>query len=132
VRSIITKTSSTDLTALQNVIINASKFKPRILVCAPSNTAVDNIILKIMDDGFLDGTGRPYKPNIVRVGVGQSIAVKDVNLESKVDAILKEGSSIDKVTVNIKEYKRESVALKLRYKQLRKIYSSSIRSSQDE
>ena len=58
VRSIITKISSTDLTALQNVIINASKFKPRILVCAPSNTAVDNIILKIMEEGFLDGTGR--------------------------------------------------------------------------
>jgi len=34
---------------------NASKKKPRLLVCAPSNTAVDNIILKIMEGGFVDG-----------------------------------------------------------------------------
>ena len=34
--------------------------KPRILVSAPSNTAVDNIVLRIMEQGFLDGDGQRY------------------------------------------------------------------------
>lgn len=33
----------------------ARKKKPRLLVCAPSNAGVDNVILRIMEDGFVDG-----------------------------------------------------------------------------
>jgi hypothetical protein len=44
--------------------------KPHILVAAPSNIAVDNIVGKIMDEGFCDGEGRQYFPQIVRVGRG--------------------------------------------------------------
>ena len=36
---------------------NYSKLKPRLLVAAPSNVAVDNIVSRIMSDGFLDGEG---------------------------------------------------------------------------
>ena len=39
----------------------ASKVKPRILVCAPSNAAVDNIILKIIKIQFVDGIGKKYR-----------------------------------------------------------------------
>ena len=45
---------------------NAAKAKPRLLVCAPSNAAVDNVIMKIMEDGFVDGHGRRYNPSMVR------------------------------------------------------------------
>lgn len=38
-------------------ITAAAKVKPRILICAPSNAAVDNIIMKIVDEGFMDGNG---------------------------------------------------------------------------
>lgn len=31
--------------------------KPHLLVTAPSNVAVDNIIGRIIEDGFLDGNG---------------------------------------------------------------------------
>ncbi|RHY32815.1 hypothetical protein DYB32_002218 [Aphanomyces invadans] len=44
--------------------------KPHILVAAPSNIAVDNIVAKIMEEGFCDGEGRQYFPNIIRVGRG--------------------------------------------------------------
>lgn len=67
---------------------DAAKKRPRILVCAPSNAAVDNIILKIMEDGFIDGNGLRYNPSIVRIGSGQSASVKDVCLEDKVEQYL--------------------------------------------
>jgi senataxin len=44
--------------------------KPHILVTAPSNAAVDNIVGKVIEEGFCDGEGRRYFPQIVRVGRG--------------------------------------------------------------
>eukprot|EP00210_Caulerpa_lentillifera_P002220 g2133.t1 len=42
--------------------------KPRILVCAPSNAAVDELLERIVVHGFHDSAGRNYKPNLIRVG----------------------------------------------------------------
>lgn len=39
----------------QGALEIARKAKPRLLVCAPSNAGVDNVILRIMEDGFVDG-----------------------------------------------------------------------------
>lgn len=39
-------------------------------VTAPSNAAVDNIVGKVIEEGFCDGEGRRYFPKIVRVGRG--------------------------------------------------------------
>jgi hypothetical protein len=41
---------------------------PRILVCAPSNAAVDEILARIVGVGFLDGSEKTYRPHILRVG----------------------------------------------------------------
>ncbi|RLN61321.1 hypothetical protein BBJ28_00005324 [Nothophytophthora sp. Chile5] len=41
--------------------------KPHILVAAPSNAAVDNIVGKVIEEGFCDGEGRRYFPKIVRI-----------------------------------------------------------------
>ena len=86
---------------------NAVRAKPRILVCAPSNAAVDNIILKIMEDGFVDGSGNRYNPSSIRVGVGQSASVKDVALENQVDSILSEHMDLGKLESSIAGYKME-------------------------
>ena len=43
----------------------AAEVKPRILVCAPSNAGIDNVILKIMADRFVDGQGTQYSPRYV-------------------------------------------------------------------
>ena len=45
-----------------------SRSKPHILVTAPSNVAVDNILQRIMEVGFYDGKGSRYFPNILRIG----------------------------------------------------------------
>ena len=86
---------------------DASRNKPRLLVCAPSNAAVDNIILKIMKNGFVDGQGTRYNPSIVRVGVGQSDAVQAVSLGAKVDAFLSEARDAAKIEAAINGYRSE-------------------------
>ncbi|CAH0480271.1 unnamed protein product [Peronospora belbahrii] len=63
------------------------KEKPHILVTAPSNAAVDNIVSKVIEEGFCDGEGRRYFPKIVRVGRGLSANVQSVGLENQVDQI---------------------------------------------
>eukprot|EP00980_Cylindrotheca_fusiformis_P023525 scaffold10571_cov154-Cylindrotheca_fusiformis.AAC.3 len=72
----------------QTALELARKAKPRLLVCAPSNAGIDNVILRIMEDGFVDGSGQRYNPSMIRVGVGQSSVVRDVALQTKVDQIL--------------------------------------------
>lgn len=84
---------------------SASKKRPRILVCAPSNAAVDNIILKIMEDGFIDGNGCRYNPSIVRIGRGQSASVKDVCLEVKVESYITLAMDVTKLECTIEGYK---------------------------
>ena len=88
-------------------LLNAVRAKPRLLVCAPSNAAVDNVILKIMEDGFVDGSGSRYNPSMIRVGVGQSSAVKDVALETQVDNILAEHLDLTKLDASIAGYRME-------------------------
>ena len=73
----------------------ACEVKPRILVCAPSNSGIDNIVLKIMSDKFVDGQGGKYSPNIVRVGSGITNPKCDsVGLKRRVDAIIEQGSNM--------------------------------------
>jgi len=118
VRSIATGESTTNTTKQNNsstlstgakkvAIANAAKHKPRLLVCAPSNNAVDNILRKIMSDGFIDGNGMRYNPSVVRVGVGQSTAVKDVSLQSKVNELIEEAKDVTKLQQAIAGYKFE-------------------------
>lgn len=42
--------------------------KPRILICAPSNAAADELLQRIMDDRFADADGQLYSPNVIRIG----------------------------------------------------------------
>ena len=85
----------------------AKKNMPRLLVCAPSNNAIDNVILKIMEGGFIDGHGSRYNPSIVRIGSGQSVNVKDVSLETKIDSLMGEAQDIVKVQSTIAGFKAE-------------------------
>jgi len=61
--------------------------KPRILIAAPSNVAVDNVVQKIVQLGFVDGTGSSYSPDIVRVGRG-SVGAGVASLDARVDDFL--------------------------------------------
>jgi hypothetical protein len=41
---------------------------PRILVCAPSNAAVDEILGRVISEEFFDNSDKKYRPHILRVG----------------------------------------------------------------
>jgi senataxin len=67
--------------------------KPHLLVVAPSNVAVDNIIERIMEKGFRDSSGSLYYPNILRIGSGGSrkkidSPCRSVTLDESVDTML--------------------------------------------
>lgn len=55
--------------------------KPRILVCTPSNAAVNAVVDGIMQQGFVDNAGNRYNPSILRLGSGTSEEYWSVSLE---------------------------------------------------
>lgn len=63
--------------------------KQKILICAPSNAAVDEICLRLKD-GVLNNSGVVYRPNVVRVGRSDAVnaAIKDLTLEELVESKL--------------------------------------------
>lgn len=60
--------------------------KQKILICAPSNAAVDEIVIRLRD-GIFNREGDIFRPNIVRVGRSDAVnaAIKDLTLEELVD-----------------------------------------------
>jgi senataxin len=103
VRRIATKATG----KIESDLQMARRAKPRLLVCAPSNAAIDNIILKIKEDGFIDGSGRRYNPSMLRVGIGQSNNVRDVSLTNKVDEIFAENLDAQQLQASIAGYRGE-------------------------
>ena len=100
--------------------------KPRILVCAPSNAAVDNVAIKLINDRFVDGNGTKYNPSIVRVGAGiVSDVVKKISLQVAVNSCIEQGadplrleSLIDNGRKELKRLLREVQKLKTRIQAL--------------
>ena len=53
----------------------------KILVCAPSNAAVDELLKKVAHDGVWSDNGTLYTPKIVRCGPGVRAELKQYSLE---------------------------------------------------
>ncbi|KAG9157370.1 hypothetical protein Leryth_005003 [Lithospermum erythrorhizon] len=63
--------------------------KPRMLVCAPSNAATDELLSRVLDRGFIDGEMKVYRPDVARVGVdSQTRAAQAVSVERRADQLL--------------------------------------------
>ncbi|CAB4256527.1 DNA/RNA helicase SEN1 [Maudiozyma barnettii] len=60
--------------------------KQKVLICAPSNAAVDEICIRLKD-GVYDRNGNLIKPRVVRVGRSDvvNVAIKELTLEELVD-----------------------------------------------
>ncbi len=65
--------------------------KPRILVCAHSNAAVDELLERLLAGGFCDVAGAMYRPGIVRVGAEEALSerVRKVWVEELAARLLK-------------------------------------------
>lgn len=63
--------------------------RPRILVLAPSNVGVDNIVERVLERGFIDGNGNPYFPSMLRLGSGSKRSkVRVISLEETTEQIM--------------------------------------------
>ncbi|KAF4346363.1 hypothetical protein G4B88_003394 [Cannabis sativa] len=63
--------------------------KPRMLVCAPSNAATDELLARVLDRGFIDGEMMVYRPDVARVGVdSQTRAAQAVSVERRTEQLL--------------------------------------------
>ncbi|KAJ0987929.1 hypothetical protein J5N97_006285 [Dioscorea zingiberensis] len=66
--------------------------KPRMLVCAPSNAATDELLARVLDQGFIDGEMKVYRPDVARVGVdSQTRAAQAVSVERRTEQLLQKG-----------------------------------------
>ncbi|KAG7542768.1 P-loop containing nucleoside triphosphate hydrolase [Arabidopsis thaliana x Arabidopsis arenosa] len=80
---------------LKPEVVNASrKYRLRVLVCAPSNSALDEIVLRLLTTGLRDENAQTYTPKIVRIGLKAHHSVASVSLDHLVTQ--KRGSAIDK------------------------------------
>ena len=66
--------------------------KPRILVCAPSNAATDNLLERVMSRGFRKTDGDAYYPDVIRVGAADAMVsekVTVVHAQAKVEGLMR-------------------------------------------
>ena len=68
--------------------------KKKILLCAPSNAAIDEVAKRITE-GLRDTSGRQLRPSVVRIGTESSINIstKDISLDFIVDQKLETAGS---------------------------------------
>ncbi|KAK7319360.1 hypothetical protein RJT34_04080 [Clitoria ternatea] len=62
-------------------ITSSRKYRVRVLVCAPSNSALDEIVLRVFNGGVHDENDRSYCPKIVRIGLKAHHSIKAVSLD---------------------------------------------------
>lgn len=53
----------------------------KILVCAPSNVAIDEIVRKIMSVGLIDAEGNKFMPKFIRIGPNYHPSLKEFALD---------------------------------------------------
>ncbi|KAH6772481.1 P-loop containing nucleoside triphosphate hydrolases superfamily protein [Perilla frutescens var. hirtella] len=67
-------------------VVNSSrKYRVRVLVCAPSNSALDEIVLRILNTGIRDENDHAYNPKVVRVGVKPHHSIMAVTMDYLVE-----------------------------------------------
>ncbi|CAI7892383.1 unnamed protein product [Closterium sp. NIES-54] len=62
------------------------KQRAHVLVCAPSNAALDEIVLRLLHTGLRDDIGGIYSPSVVRVGLNAHHSVASVAMDNLVGA----------------------------------------------
>lgn len=84
---------------------------PKVLICAPSNAAVDELVLRLRD-GIVDLKGASLSPKIVRLGRGDAInqAVRDLSLEELIDRLLNVQATEAKIDPSIRSEHTKCIA----------------------
>ncbi|KAG2371087.1 helicase MAGATAMA 3 [Vigna angularis] len=78
-------------------VTSSRKYRARVLVCAPSNSALDEIVLRVLNGGVHDENDRVYCPKIVRIGLKAHHSIKAVSLD---ELMKQKRSSANKSSTN--------------------------------
>ncbi|KAK1300878.1 putative helicase MAGATAMA 3 [Acorus calamus] len=71
---------------LKPEIVNSNrKYRVHVLVCAPSNSALDEIVLRVLHTGIRDENDHVYNPKIVRIGLKPHHSVQAVSMDNLVE-----------------------------------------------
>lgn len=63
----------------------------KVLVCAPSNAAIDEILRRLTTDGVFGADGKTYIPMVVRLGPGVHHDLQKYSLEKMAYGIIASG-----------------------------------------
>ncbi|KAI4312515.1 hypothetical protein MLD38_037321 [Melastoma candidum] len=74
------------------VVNSRRRYRARVLVCAPSNSALDEIVLRVLNSGIRDEDGHAYNPKIVRIGLKAHHSVQAVSMDHLVQQKQSQGS----------------------------------------
>eukprot|EP00899_Mesostigma_viride_P027836 jgi/Mesvir1/8237/Mv12518-RA.2 len=77
-----TSSASAALSVPTVVRMLASSSRSHVLVCAPSNAALDEVVLRLITVGLHDAQGNQYIPSVVRVGVNPHHSVAAVTMDA--------------------------------------------------
>ncbi|XP_077241380.1 P-loop containing nucleoside triphosphate hydrolases superfamily protein isoform X2 [Tasmannia lanceolata] len=81
---------------LKPEVVNSNrKYRVHVLVCAPSNSALDEIVLRLLNTGLRDENEHVYNPKIVRIGLKPHHSVQAVSMDYLVEQKL---ASMDRST----------------------------------
>ncbi len=91
--------------------IVAKKSRKRILVCAPSNAAIDEIVRRLTTDGLWGKDGERFVPSVVRLGPNVHPSLAQFSLERMAQAV-QVGTSTSGGTNNLFENKAKAAVLR--------------------
>ncbi|KAH9752051.1 putative helicase MAGATAMA 3 [Citrus sinensis] len=94
---------------LKPEVVNSSRrYRVRVLVCAPSNSALDEIVLRLLNTGIRDENIRSYTPKIVRIGLKAHHSVNSVAIDHLVEQ-KRDDSAADKQKHGATRKDRDSI-----------------------
>ncbi|KAF3791608.1 putative helicase MAGATAMA 3 [Nymphaea thermarum] len=67
------------------VVASKRKYRAHVLVCAPSNSALDEIVVRLLNTGIVDENSHQYHPKIVRIGLNPHHSIQAVSMDYLVD-----------------------------------------------
>eukprot|EP01025_Chloroclados_australasicus_P044132 TRINITY_DN4759_c0_g1_i10.p1 TRINITY_DN4759_c0_g1~~TRINITY_DN4759_c0_g1_i10.p1 ORF type:complete len:789 (+),score=106.44 TRINITY_DN4759_c0_g1_i10:122-2488(+) len=78
-----------------------------VLVCAPSNSALDEVLMRVLEGGLVNEQGQIWKPNLLRVGQKKTGALTQVHLDHVVALKMQQGNqSISLQEINSRRFER--------------------------
>ena len=75
------KSEQTDRQIVIKTNANVVELPGKVLVCGPSNAAVDEIIRKLLNEKIFDKSGKKYVPKFARIGDNYDQALAEHSLE---------------------------------------------------